>query len=176
MKKIITIAILLIAFASAGTIPQISNTPSTNVAVSEPVFYLDNNLNKLLINQIPETEETKILENNSVFETESFNAVDFYPTQFDFHFWVKAESSGDGFKVDVLNQDDEIICSTDEFLITSYIGQFREREFSCSTESNINSISKLKIRFTLNDNLDDLTIITGKEYTAGYSRIELKKQ
>jgi len=171
----IIIAGLLIGIVSAGLIDYFGRIEQT-VEVSGLVFYLDGDMDKLLINGIPDTEEEITIEVNIENSLNEDLIGELDKPKFDIIFWAKADNSGDTLEFKIL-KDSDIICEPSSVDITATANYTKKTTTCSSTEKTIfESGDEIKLVLSgANGNSGDIYISTGKKRTAGYSRVEVSK-
>ena len=190
-KKIATLiaGILLVGIVSAGLLDYFGRI-SGSVEVRGPVFYLDGNIggayHRLLINEEPKVKEIVNWSDGHrvVFETEPLGINYFYKANFSIHIWAKVNDSENNNELIQLNvvkinesEIEEEICGPMSVNLSKNYNQFKERKISCLSNGEISMNPKdkfgLRIQGTSENETVKYWISTGKNYTQGYSRIEV---
>lgn len=180
------LGILLIGIMSASFLIYFGKITGS-VEITGPVFYLDGEhedggvYHKLYVNEIPSQEEIYFWDGHRlVFKTESLGVDEFYPINLQGIIWMKTNNSGNTvqarfIKLNELNYE-QTICDVINPITIGATDNFWKYEFSCSStgEIDLSSYNRLGLEIWGNGNeTQDYWISTGKEYTNGYSRIEV---
>ena len=182
----ILVGILLIGVVSAGLIDYFGRITGS-VEVKAPVFYLDGNhsdggvYHKLSVDEIPSEEQIYFWDGNRlIFKTEDLGVDNFYPITFNSKVWMKTNNSGNTVQARFIKlnsgNNEKTICDVTEPIVIGATEGFTKYEFSCSSSGTIDLNPYNRIGLELRGNGDqyqEYWISTGKDYTEGYSRVEV---
>jgi len=185
-KKIIVgsiiVSIFLIGIVAASFLTYFGKITGS-VEVSAPVFYLDGQWGEayynLFIDEIPNEAEVNLENGHRIlFVTEPLDVENFYQTRFDIKIWAKTNTEGNILQFQVVriktNLEEEIICVPPSIEPNSGTS-FTKRETYCESggEITLNPEDRIGL-IIMGAGLDsEYWISTGKDYTDGYSRIEV---
>jgi len=181
----VTIAVFLIGIASASLLSYLSNSINADVEIKGPIFYLDGDGNKLLLNEIPSTEkEVFFLGNESIiFETEKLDLDGFYEANFNFIFYAKTSTSDNEIQINIskINSNSTIfsICDSNIKSIGA-ISKFTHYEINCDSSGKIilENNDKFAIEiFGVNSNESEVYYLSLGDNSRDYgaTRIEISK-
>lgn len=178
----ILVGILLIGIVSASLLTYFGRITGS-VEVKAPVFYLDGQWGgayyNLFVNEVPPETEVYLENGNRVlFVTDSLDVENFYQARFDIKIWAKTNTEGNILQFQVVriksNLEEEIICVPSSVTLTNTVN-YVKKETTCSSsaEINLNPEDRIGLIVAGAGLESEYWISAGKEYTDGYSRIEV---
>ena len=179
------VGILLIGIVTAGLIDYFGRITGS-VEVKAPVFYLDGHWGgayyDLFVNEIPGDELEIYLSdgNRLLFVTEPLGIEYFYETNFNIKVWIKTNNQSNIAQYRIVRIKEDLSLSTicEPEKVVTFDGnywKFWKKELSCSSNGEISLEPEDRIGLEISGaGLDsEYWISTGKDYTDGYSRIEV---
>ncbi len=177
--------LLMISIASAGFLTYYGKVEGI-ANVKGPIFYANGHVKEayydLFINTPPTEEEIINFSdgNRIVFKTEPLGVNGFYKARFDLHLWAKTNKSGNFLQFKVIRIDSDLIeheICTPAPISVGATERFTHYYTNCTSKGEIpmspNDSFGLEIHGVGTDT--EYWIMTGHNYTKGYTRIEVDK-